>query len=615
MIENNNKLIGEFLFPTSLLSNDKKPNRILAVGSCLTETYVIHWRKKNIISDVIFRLFNNVEIISEEDKNIESDLRFIQIPLRSVLGDITVRHEYNQSIDKALDFIETVKSRLDHMIACAMQVGEKKSSITLISNFIIPQGFLSPSLSEIGTPVDLRFIISELNNHLASYCAVKVDTYIADIEMLSQSFGKMNFLDDFIYFSYHGSLYYSDWPAHERAPAWAGLEPGRIEEIPDMNMQYTCRNIEFLDGVYDLIIHYYRVSIQLEQVKIVIFDLDNTMWRGSIAQHYDNIEIKPYSDGWPLGIWELVHILKSRGILTAVCSKNDLHVVQKLWHLAVDPPFVSLEDFDFIEIGWDEKIYGIQRILDASNLTSMSCVFVDDNPIERTKVVGSFQGIRVIGSNPFEIKRILQWSSSFQITGRSNETLNRSDLIKDVEKRKIAENNLDRASFLQGLEVKVCCMDINYTSKDFGRVFELLNKTNQFNTNGIRWSIGELKGFFATGGYLYAFSAKDNFSNYGIILACLVNGTEIVQLVMSCRVIGLDIEIAALSYVVEKIREFYGFPCEVIASITETERNSPTRDIFTRSSFDLSDNSHFFQLSIDKTISVPSHIQIEINSH
>jgi FkbH-like protein len=245
----------------------------------------------------------------------------------------------------------------------------------------------------------------------------------------------------------------------------------------------------------------------------------------------------------------------------------------------------------------------------------MSCVFVDDNPIERTKVIGSFQGIRVIGCNPFEIKRILQWSSSFQITARSNETLNRSGLIKDVEKRKIAENNLDRASFLEGLDVKVCCMDIDYKSKDFGRVFELLNKTNQFNTNGTRWSIGELKGFFEVGGCLYAFSAKDNFSNYGVILACLVNSTEIVQLVMSCRVIGLDIEIAALSYTVEKIREFYGFPCEVIASITETERNSPTRDLFTRSNFDLPDNSHFFKLSIDKTISVPSHIQIEINSH
>ena len=80
-------------------------------------------------------------------------------------------------------------------------------------------------------------------------------------------------------------------------------------------------------------------------------------------------------------------------------------------------------------------------------------------------------------------------------------------------------------------------------SKFFDRAFELINKTNQFNTTGKRWELAEMKRFLETGGVCLVTSLKDKTIDNGIIGAALIKDGEIAQAVLSCRVFGLGAEV------------------------------------------------------------------------
>lgn len=109
---------------------------------------------------------------------------------------------------------------------------------------------------------------------------------------------------------------------------------------------------------------------------------------------------------------------------------------------------------------------------------------------------------------------------------------------------------MDRPAFLRGLDLALDVMTLTSTNHDrFARTFELLNKTNQFNTTGRRWSEADLADFFAHDGMIYGFNAHDRLANHGLIGLALVKGDALVQMVLSCRVFGLGIETAMLNVV------------------------------------------------------------------
>src|SRR5438046_10604167 len=80
---------------------------------------------------------------------------------------------------------------------------------------------------------------------------------------------------------------------------------------------------------------------------------------------------------------------------------------------------------------------------------------------------------------------------------------------------------------------------------------ELINKTNQFNTTGKRWTQQECQAAFARGTCFYAFKVLDRFTEYGVVGVVITNGSILEQFVMSCRVVGMDVEIAVLGDLLE----------------------------------------------------------------
>jgi FkbH-like protein len=229
-------------------------------------------------------------------------------------------------------------------------------------------------------------------------------------------------------------------------------------------------------------------------------------------------------------------------------------------------------------------------ILEALSLTPKGAVFVDDNPVERDAVKAALPGIRVIGSNPYLTRRILLWSPEIQVASRTEESKRREQMAQRQIQRDV-----------QRLAISLCIWELIDTAHDtFSRVFELVNKTNQFNTTGKRWTVADYESFWRAGGWVFAFSVTDRFTDYGTVGVVVIKGFEIVQYyVMSCRVLGMHIEVATLH---ELIRHVWALRSSGAATfsgaVVPSPVNMPCRDLFLKSGFiaDEARDGHFVLL-------------------
>jgi FkbH-like protein len=289
-------------------------------------------------------------------------------------------------------------------------------------------------------------------------------------------------------------------------------------------------------------------------------------------------------------------------------------LVIKKWHDAVEPPFVKFEDFLIPKINWTNKAENIQSILTALSLTARSAVFVDDNPVERESVRALIPGIRVIGSDPFKIRRILLWSPETQIANRTDESSRRESMLRRQVERETQRASMSRQEFLDSLGSVVKMSEIrSVENRLFNRALELVNKTNQFNTTGGRWSVEDCRKHLERSGRIFAFSVSDRFTDYGSVGVIFLLDRDIIQFVMSCRVLGMDIELAVLARLVELIRSDRKDK-NILAIMKHTDSNTPCRDLYTRAGF-IPAVGVSYVLEADKSIVEVPHVQIELELH
>ena len=226
----------------------------------------------------------------------------------------------------------------------------------------------------------------------------------------------------------------------------------------------------------------------------------------------------------------------------------------------------------------------MREILAETNLLPRSVVFVDDNPVEREAVARAYPDMRVLGEEPLFLRRILLWSPETQTAVVTAESAARTEMIQAQAERTAAAGEVSREAFLATLDIEVEGRRItDLADPAFPRAFELINKTNQFNTTGRRWTQAELKALFESGGVLHAFDVADRFSRYGLVGVVIVQGPAILQMVMSCRVVGLDVELAMVGEVLRDLRA--AGVSEVSALAAETDANKLSRDLWARTGF------------------------------
>ncbi|MEM1083108.1 MAG: HAD-IIIC family phosphatase [Verrucomicrobiota bacterium] len=273
-----------------------------------------------------------------------------------------------------------------------------------------------------------------------------------------------------------------------------------------------------------------------KQVKCLVWDLDETLWSGTLVEG-DAVILKK-------GVPELLTSLTKRGILNSIASRNDHATAMKeLERLGVDKFFIAPC------IDHSPKPDNLQEIAQSLNISVDSLAFIDNDPFERAAVTYSFPDVLVINSEDYlEIPSM----EAFQATGDTAEACDRVKSYRDEAKRSQAEAGFSgsRLSFL-----KSCKMDLTVRlarAADAPRVVELAERTNQFNSSGVRYSADEVLEFIndpdsqAVIGKL-----SDRFGDSGIIAAMILRRSgamvTVESLMVSCRVDGRGIPSAMLA--------------------------------------------------------------------
>ena len=260
----------------------------------------------------------------------------------------------------------------------------------------------------------------------------------------------------------------------------------RTEPVGRMTEHYRLFRDGFIAAVWHHVEAMYKTLRQEDPVKLVIVDLDNTLWRGVIAEG-DEIDGLT-TEGWPLGLMEALVYLKKRGIILAIASQNEDSKIRALWPQVMHGK-MAIDDFAVVKINWQPKVENIDEILKVVNVLPRHAVFIDDSPVERFSVQSAFPDMRVLGKYPYYLKRVLLWSPETQVPSITAESAQRSEMIQSQLVRESARREMSRDEFLSTLQVKVDTVEVaSLEHASFPRVFELINKTNQFNTTGKRWS-------------------------------------------------------------------------------------------------------------------------------
>jgi len=558
-----------YLTPTDLCARSSKPKRILLVGSCLAETWV---PKSTCPCD--FVLANNLSHLPEQPPNpIESyDLQIVQLSLRFIMTDNAL---WNASFLDELapeQAFEEALQRLHQSLKVILGWNSTHNVLTFCSNFLVPQ---QNPMGRFAPRYDLRnpvYFVEQLNQYLVKELREYRNVFLLDVDGISSVFGKKNIQDDAMDILAHGSLL-SNF-AYER-------DMQRIEPVPRLTEHYAHFRDGYIAAVWRNVLAMYKTLNQEDGVKLVIVDLDNTLWRGVVAEG-EEIDGQT-NEGWPLGLMEALIYLKKRGIVLAIASQNEESKIRALWPQMMHGK-VEIDDFAVVKINWRPKVENIEEILKVVNVAPRHTVFIDDSPVERSRVQSVFPEIRVLGKYPYYLRRVLLWSPETQVPWVTPESAKRSEMIQSQVVRETARQGMSRESFLATLAIELETSEMSSVDDEkFPRALELLNKTNQFNTTGKRWNREECDARFKQGTVFTVFHVKDRFASYGLVGCVVLSGEVIEQFVMSCRVIGMDVEDAVLSKILERIRANGGNV--VTAKLVETKDNFPCRDLYLKCGF------------------------------
>jgi FkbH-like protein len=587
----------QFRVPDELRVSEISIARALVIGSCFSEDIAHHIHRVFPKARADHITYNFAGELPNEPPSPVSDYAFQLIvpPLRTVMPE-TMFMPLAWDDTAGFNWCSVLSERfLVQLLTGALAYNERHGLTTFVTNFLAPQ---ANSMGRLLPPNDIRNpvrYVRKLNETLSDFCAARTNVYVVDIDELASSMGKRYIQDDILMSNSHG-VFLSDWDWHH--------DQDRLHPPAPLSSKMRLHVDDFKLALWTEVQAMHRTLQQLDSVKIVICDLDDTLWRGVVSE--EGVSGPEFIEGWPLGLIEALTYLKRRGVLLAIASRNDEGRIRELWPQTIGAR-LPLESFALTRINWRPKADNVAEILRDAGLLARNAVFIDDNPVERQNVLDAHPGIRVLGSDLYSIRRILLWAPETQGAGVSAESARRTEMIQAQVEREVSRETMPREAFLASLGVKLRRLSIADAGHPrFGRAFELINKSNQFNTTGERWTGEQAQRFFADGGRFEAFEAADRFTDYGLVGVAIVEGDLVRQYVMSCRVLGLDIEQAFLLAVTDEIAARHG---RARGRVVITAANVLARDIFQKLGFSEPEAGAWIG-SDQPAIATPPHVEM-----
>ena len=298
-------------------------------------------------------------------------------------------------------------------------------------------------------------------------------------------------------------------------------------------------------------------SMFRESAKCLVLDLDNTLWGGVVGD--DGVAGLALGPGNPVGeafsaFQDYVAQLKARGVILAVCSKNeDANARAPFKELSTMS--LTLEDLASFKANWDPKPDNIRAIAEELNIGLDAMVFVDDNPAERSLVEQTLPIVRVLhlSDDPADYPGMLDRTGWFDTPRISTEDASRTQQYQDNTQREhLREQHTDYEGYLRSLRQEAVIHPFEELHID--RITQLVNKTNQFNLTTQRQNRSEVEDRMHSDDYLTAYvQLADRFGDNGLISVWYgrCDGTRLIieQWLMSCRVFNRGVEHLLMNYI------------------------------------------------------------------
>jgi FkbH-like protein len=420
---------------------------------------------------------------------------------------------------------EYVKAELTRFRAMWGSLSERIGCQIIQNNFELPSHAILGNLDAVSAGGATRFV-SELNRQIAAEAAANARIVMQDLGAIAARIGMSRWFDPERWFSY------------------------KIANTVEGSFAVATSLTALVGAIYG------------RSRKVLVLDLDNTLWGGVIGDDgIDKIMIgreTPVAEAYA-GFQEYCLKLRDRGILLAVCSKNNEDVAKS--GFAHPDSVLKLEHFSAFKANWEPKHENILAIAQDLNLSVDSFVFVDDNPAERAIVEAQVPGIAVpaVGNEIAKYPSILDAGRYFELVSLGNEDIARAQLYAENSQRaKLQQKFASYGEYLDSLEM-MAEIDV-FKAIYMERIAQLTNKTNQFNLTTRRYTLAEIEAAAADGNHIGIYGKlTDRFGDNGLISIVLgrLDDTDLhLELwLMSCRVLKRDMEVAMLDSLVERTRQ------------------------------------------------------------
>lgn len=347
-------------------------------------------------------------------------------------------------------------------------------------------------------------------------------------------------------------------------------------------------------------------SLEGKFKKCLILDLDNTIWGGIIGDDgLEKIQIGNLGIGKAFTEFQRwIKALQRRGIILAVCSKNDEEKAREPFEKHPDM-VLKMDDISIFVANWENKADNIRKIQSILNIGFDSMVFLDDNPFERNIVRENLPDVCVpeLPEDPAEYLEYLYSLNLFETTSFSENDAERTKQYQIEAKRAIAlENFTNVDDFLKSMNMVSDVQPFNNFSKP--RVSQLTQRSNQFNLRTIRYTEQDVENLMnSEQHHTISFTLQDKYGDNGLICVIVLEKKDSETLfidswLMSCRVLKRGMEDFTLNTIVKIAKE--GDYKYIIGEYLPTAKNQMVRDHYERLGFEAQDG--IWILNVEKYI-------------
>ena len=455
---------------------------------------------------------------------------------------------------------ESIKEIIDRPIKIIETIRSKFSSKIMVSNFKKPER-LAYGINDRGVSNSHLVFFQKLNDLLSDYINLFEDTYLLDIDYISSAVGLDN------------------W---ESKKMWYNAKAPLSLSAYKITANHIVRLI---------------VSLMGKIKKVIVLDLDNTLWGGVLGEEgLDGISLgEGMKDGGAyVDFQKQLLDYHNNGFVLCLASKNNYSNVKEVFDKHPDM-ILGEKHFASIKVNWIDKATNIKNMARELNLGLDSFVFIDDNPVERDLIRHQIPEVFVpeIGENPVEYIDILRNIVGFDRLSYTSEDYSRAKMYKaQVERKELRSSVESLEDFFKQLK-SIANISIDNRSI-VPRLANMTQKTNQFNLTTKRYHENDILGFIESKDYsVYSMSLSDRFGDNGVVGLLIIEKHpefwEIDTFLLSCRVMGRFAENTLISKVFQdSIKENNWI---LKGKFLPTDRNAPVKDLYKSLGFTLETKS------------------------